>query len=230
MIAAGVIYVIRSAATGRVYVGSTVRAPRQRWLEHLHYLRKGTHHTPHLQRVFNKYCESDLSFEVIESVLRDADVLKAEQDHIDSSMAPLMNSAPVSESIHAAHAANRGRVMPDSERQRRSVSAKMAIAEGRALRKPWDEDRKARHSIALTGRKMPPISDQTRQKISDGHRLRHALLGTSAEPARDRYAFIAAERESWLVMWRAGKSFREIEALTGRARKVIARECKRGEA
>ena len=48
---AGVIYYIRSAATGRTYVGSTTRGIKQRWSEHLHYLRKGTHHSRHLQRV-----------------------------------------------------------------------------------------------------------------------------------------------------------------------------------
>lgn len=171
---AGVVYLIRSSATGRVYVGSTVRAPRQRWLEHLHYLRNGTHHTPHLQRVFNKYGEHDLTFEPIESVLRDSDVLAEEQYHIDHSAAPVMNSAPVSESIRAAHAANRGRVMSCEERQRRSVSAKLAIAEGRAKQGPWTEERRSLHGAALKGRKMPPVSDATREKIRQAALRRYA--------------------------------------------------------
>lgn len=79
---AGVIYYIRSAATGRTYVGSTTRGIKQRWSEHLHYLFKGR----------------------------------------------CMNGAPVSDSIYAAHAAARGRKVPDSERKRRSESAKRAIA------------------------------------------------------------------------------------------------------
>ena len=58
---AGVIYYIRSAATGRTYVGSTTRGIKQRWSEHLHYLRKGTHHSRHLQRVYSKHGEDDLS-------------------------------------------------------------------------------------------------------------------------------------------------------------------------
>jgi len=39
---AGLIYYITSKATGRVYVGSTTRSAKQRWAEHMHYLRKGT--------------------------------------------------------------------------------------------------------------------------------------------------------------------------------------------
>ena len=52
---AGLIYYITSKATGRVYVGSTTRSAKQRWAEHMHYLRKGTHHSKHLQRVYAKY-------------------------------------------------------------------------------------------------------------------------------------------------------------------------------
>ena len=48
----GFIYYITSGATGRIYVGSTSRNVKQRWSEHLHYLRKGSHHSPHLQRVY----------------------------------------------------------------------------------------------------------------------------------------------------------------------------------
>ena len=36
---AGLIYYITSKATGRVYVGSTTRSAKQRWAEHMHYLR-----------------------------------------------------------------------------------------------------------------------------------------------------------------------------------------------
>ena len=50
----GLIYYITSKATGRVYVGSTTRSAKQRWAEHMHYLRKGTHHSKHLQRVYAK--------------------------------------------------------------------------------------------------------------------------------------------------------------------------------
>ena len=60
----GLIYYITSKATGRVYVGSTKRSAKQRWAEHMHYLRKGTHHSKHLQRVYAKYGVEDLEFSI----------------------------------------------------------------------------------------------------------------------------------------------------------------------
>ena len=55
---AGLIYYITSKANGRVYVGSTTRSAKQRWAEHMHYLRKGTHHsTGRCRRVIARACK-----------------------------------------------------------------------------------------------------------------------------------------------------------------------------
>lgn len=225
----GVIYYIRSTATGRVYVGSTTRGSKQRWLEHLHYLRKGSHHSKHLQRVYSKYGEQDLQIEVAYECQEHEDLLVVEQEHIDRFVGLCMNGIPVSRSIYAAHAANRGRVMTDAEKERRSKSAKASIAEGRAKRGPWSDERKLAHSERLTGRKMPVVSEQAKANISAGLRLGYALRGESAKPSLpdQRTAFIGQEIDSWMLLRKQGKSYREIERLTGRARKVVARECKR---
>lgn len=119
----GVIYYIRCKNNGRVYVGSTMRKPNQRFLEHLHYLRKGTHHSKHLQRVYDKYGEASLEHLVVETVDDDNVLLAREQFHIWR-FDETMNGAPVSDSIYAAHAANRGRVMPAEERKQRSEAVK----------------------------------------------------------------------------------------------------------
>lgn len=224
----GLIYYIRSKATGRVYVGSTTRAAKQRFAEHLHYLRKGTHHSKHLQRVYAKYGETDLQFSVELQHAGHEPLLAIEQQHIDLFVGRCMNGVPVSNSIYAAHAANRGRVMSAEERAKRSEAAKKAISEGRAIRGPWNEERKAAHAIRLTGRKMPKVSQESKDNISKGLRMMHALKGTSAKPKGPdlRNAFVAAESAAWRAMAAQGKSFREIERLTGRCRRVIARACK----
>lgn len=67
---AGLIYYIASKANGRVYVGSTTRSAKQRWAEHMHYLRKGTHHSKHLQRVYAKYGAEDLEFKSFREIER----------------------------------------------------------------------------------------------------------------------------------------------------------------
>lgn len=225
----GVIYNIKSAATGRVYVGSTTRSPRQRWLEHLHYLRKGTHHSKHLQRVYCKYGETDLDFSVVYECQPDEVVLDCEQRHIDAVAKTCMNTAPVSDSIYAAHAANRGRVIGQDERRIRSEAAKLAIAEGRVKPQKWSEERRAKHSIALTGRKMPPVSLKTRENIGAALRLRNALAGHRAKEKTPnaKTAFIASEIESWVDMRKRGMSYREMERVTGRCRSVLSRECQK---
>ena len=225
----GIIYYIRSAATNRVYVGSTTRGTRQRWLEHMHYLRKNTHHSKHMQRVYNKYGESDLSIECAKECGEDENLLAVEQSHIDKHKDSCMNGIPVSDSIYAAHAANRGRVMSEEERAKRSSSAKLAILEGRAKRGPWSDERKKAHGIRLTGRKMPRVTAETCANISAGLKLNHALKGTAAKEKQSnpRTSFIESSIGAWLELRKAGKSFREIERITGRCRSVIARECKK---
>lgn len=225
----GVIYYLASNETGRVYVGSTTRRPRQRCLEHMHYLRKGTHHSKHLQRVYTKYGEADLRFIVMQECTGDRPILDIEQEHIDAFKGWSLNGAPVSDSIYAAHAANRGRVMSTDEKMRRSIAASLSIKEGRTTRGPWTEERKQAHSTRLTGRTMPEVTAETKINISAALRYRNALLGKTPEPSikSNTRAYIQAELPSWLEMRQKGKSFRQIAELTGRARNVISRECGR---
>ena len=225
---AGLIYYITSKAAGRVYVGSTTRSAKQRWAEHMHYLRKGTHHCKHLQRVCAKYGVEDLEFSIAAHCDDSEPLLDVEQRHIDMHAGRCMNTAPVSDSIYAAHAANRGRVMSEEEKAKRSEAARKAISEGRAIRGPWSEERKAAHAIRLTGRKMPKVSQESKDNISKGLRMMYALKGASAKPKGPdlRNAFVAAESAAWRAMAAQGKSFREIARLTGRCRRVIARACK----
>lgn len=63
------IYNITSKVNGRRYIGSAVRF-NKRWIQHLHYLRANKHHSPQLQRHFNKYGEQDLVFSILEVIDR----------------------------------------------------------------------------------------------------------------------------------------------------------------
>ena len=149
------IYSITCTENGRIYIGSTIRSPRQRWLEHLHYLRKGTHHSKHLQRCYAKHGEQSMEFSVIESVEDANFALAREQFHIWRNEGRLLNSVPVSDSTYAAHAAVRGRIVTEEERKRRSAALKKAhesidmkavtsTPERRAaLRRGWEKRREA---------------------------------------------------------------------------------------
>ena len=54
---AGLIYYITSKANGRVYVGSTTRSAKQRWTEHMHYLREIERLTGRCRRVIARACK-----------------------------------------------------------------------------------------------------------------------------------------------------------------------------
>lgn len=59
------IYLIYCRANRRKYVGSSVTI-YHRWLVHRQSLRKGTHHTPYLQRAWTKYGENVFTFSILE--------------------------------------------------------------------------------------------------------------------------------------------------------------------
>ena len=79
------VYAIFCKPTGKVYVGSAANICR-RWRNHRLHLRKGTHHSQHLQRAWDKYGECEFSFEVLEEATGEA-LLRVEQRYIDKFMA-----------------------------------------------------------------------------------------------------------------------------------------------
>ena len=75
------IYEIVNLVNGKRYVGSALNF-KQRWHSHLSLLRKGDHHSAHLQSAWKKYGESSFAFRKIERCGRDC-LLEREQHHID---------------------------------------------------------------------------------------------------------------------------------------------------
>jgi group I intron endonuclease len=64
------------------YVGSSKDIHR-RWKEHVRELNKGIHHSPHLQRAWDKYGRSDFVFEIVEIVSEKNLLLLVEQRYLD---------------------------------------------------------------------------------------------------------------------------------------------------
>lgn len=60
------VYAIRNIVNGKMYIGSTVNPFSKRFGCHRKRLRKGIHHSQHLQAAWNKYGEQNFSFEIIE--------------------------------------------------------------------------------------------------------------------------------------------------------------------
>lgn len=65
-------------------MGSTINF-KNRKVHHLNDLRRGNHHCTYLQRVWSKCNESDFSFQCVEKVSEEVDLIKVEQSHLDES-------------------------------------------------------------------------------------------------------------------------------------------------
>jgi len=86
------VYVIENLVNGKKYVGSAARSFRERWNTHKCVLRKGSHHSKHLQRAFNKHGEENFKFNIL-GYYPPCFVLKAEQHFIDV-LKPEYNISP----------------------------------------------------------------------------------------------------------------------------------------
>lgn len=223
----GKIYQFTCAVNGKRYVGSTMRSAKQRRSEHLHLLRKGKHHSPHFQRCFDKHGEKSFTFDVVEIVDDLNFMLCREQFHIWRVGSGLLNSVDVSDSVLAAAKANTGRIQSSEERLARSRSQREAIAKGTRKKNVWSDEQRLAHSKRLTGREMPPVSEQTRHNISKALSGRPVSINGVKASVAARTSFIMDEVSSWLKMRASGMSYRQIEKVTGRSRDVISRECKR---
>jgi group I intron endonuclease len=138
------IYAIDLPRRDRRYVGSASNIAN-RWTVHRYHLRRGTHHSVHLQRAWKKYGEQAFRF-VILQYCQIEQLAAREQYYMDLVPAKSrMNCHPTARSTHGYHMSectkqkirlSALRVAADpKERQRRSKRAKRQWAEGRLGRK-----------------------------------------------------------------------------------------------
>ena len=166
----GGIYAIVHVASGRMYVGQTIRF-RGRFNSHRVQANAGKHCNPHLQRAWTKYGEAAFRFDVLE-VVDDPEQLTAREQHwIDATGAVErgFNMCPAAGSCL-------GRAMSDEHKAKISAKAKARgvtpeqIATMRAARPAIVSDEtRARLSAAGMGR---VFSAETKAKISAAHKGR----------------------------------------------------------
>lgn len=60
-----VIYAIKNLVNNKVYVGSS-KSPQKRKYRHFYDMKKGTHHSPHLQKSYDKHGKDKFSFYILE--------------------------------------------------------------------------------------------------------------------------------------------------------------------
>lgn len=90
------IYLITNKVNGKRYIGSAVDIP-SRWRVHTYHLRKGDHHSKHMQSAWNKYGADGFEFTVLEYCDVDQ-LLIIEQRYLDS-VAPEYNTNKIAGSL-----------------------------------------------------------------------------------------------------------------------------------
>lgn len=152
----GGLYVIENLVNRHIYAGSTLNL-RKRWNLHKTHLRKGRHHSPHLQNAWNKYGEASFVFRVIQWIETKEARLLLEQHFIDT-LNPEYNVSRIARSCEGVRRSPATRALlreamcrPDRiEHIRRLGSA------------PKSEEHRARIAESNLGRK---VSEATKAKM-----------------------------------------------------------------
>lgn len=159
------IYQIRQLSTGKCYVGSSVNI-YLRFKDHRKLLKRGIHHSIHLQRAWNRRGLEDFVFEVLELVALTEKLVEREQAWMDfkSSHACGFNIAPqAGNTLGVKHTAeSRAKIKAARARQVITPEHRAAIAKGSTGRKQTPE------SIAKTAaaNRGKVVSQETRAKLS----------------------------------------------------------------
>lgn len=140
------VYCIRNKVNGKVYVGSAARCFSNRWHIHRSLLRRGKHHSQHLQHAWNAYGEDSFEFTKL-CTCAPQWCLVMEQIHMNRLMAASReygyNSSPTAGS-------NRG--SKKSEEWKRMMSAKLTGVTHRSGFRLTEEHR-AKIAAAHTGKR-----------------------------------------------------------------------------
>jgi group I intron endonuclease len=173
-----VIYQIKNAVTGDIYVGSAKHA-NQRWHSDKSVLRRNLSHNLILQNAWNLYGEDNFSFEILEVVSNFSELLEREQFYIDT-LNPKYNicrtagnrlGVPLSDEAVA-------KMRQKLKGLKRSISTRLAISRYQRTKR---YGALTRHRISLAKQN---ISDETRAKMSAAAKLRGVSNKASEAAAR----------------------------------------------
>lgn len=171
------IYEIVNLVNGKRYVGSA-QCFQKRWNLHRLHLRRGTHHSRHLQSSWRKYGESNFAFRVVREC--EPDNLLDEENAEFTRRKPEYNVCPVAGST-------RGRKF--------TAEAKAKIGDAHRGKRRNPDAVKA-SADKLRGRKRPEVSERLQgNQHAKGHRHTDEWKAESARRLRLQYAEGLRSRE-----------------------------------
>lgn len=231
-----VIYKIKSLRDGKVYIGSTVNL-KNRWKCHRTGLRKGNHHSRHLQNAWNLYGENNF---VVEEIAHSCEIFKAdiEQHWIDTfdacNPSKGYNHAPqaIGGCTRKHSEATKEKIRQGNLGKTRSAEHRRRLSEvqkGRII----SEETRLKLSAALKGRVHTPESykkaSETRRKngftLSEESRqkLREKAIGRKASEETRKKLSVASTGRKWSASQREKMLAVERKPLTVEQRVNIAK-------
>jgi group I intron endonuclease len=151
------IYKIINKTDGKYYVGSS-HDIYKRWRYHREDLTKGNHHSPYLQRAWNKYGSDNFDFVIIELNIIEENLLKEEQKYLDNSNKNICyNTSMIA-----------GKVEMTNE-VRKKISDKL-MGNKNGIGHEVNEEMRKRISDAQKGKSCPSRGGWKGKKFSDEHK------------------------------------------------------------
>ncbi|AFY49019.1 group I intron endonuclease [Nostoc sp. PCC 7524] len=162
------IYAIINKIDGKSYIGSATKSFNHRWYNHKYYLRLNKHHSPYLQRAWNKYGGDSFEFKILEIIPKEEWIYNKyvtdfEQIYLDTYQ-PEYNICPTAGSkIGYKHSEETKKKIGNSNKGKtRSEEARKRFSESYKGKSPSLETRE-KIRLANTGRIK---SEEERKKLS----------------------------------------------------------------
>lgn len=149
-----VIYAIKNRVNGKMYIGSAV-SMRRRINVHICHLRKKAHHSPSLQRAWNKYGQDNFDFIILENVDDHRLLIEREQFYLDLHKTYIndigYNISPTAGSLLSkTHSVETKRILSEKGKSLETVQRCKQLAFARIGTK-FTKEQRERLSKALTG-------------------------------------------------------------------------------
>ena len=187
------VYAIVNKVNGRVYVGSTTRSLKRRWIEHRRDLRYARHPNRYLQFSWNKHGEEAFLFVILVRTRGVDEAIKLEQEWLDFfrfggevynfgkvAKCPMQGLAVSDETKRKLSLANKGRVFSE-EHKRRISQAKTGT-----VRAPLSEERKQQLSRLNKGKQL---SEEHKRKIAESVKRSWSFRERTSAAARPYPSF-----------------------------------------
>ena len=167
------IYAIRNSASGKVYVGSAVRA-LSRWNQHRSLLNKGKHHSQHLQSSWGKHGQAAFEFLILELVPDVAMLIERENAHIARLCATDPNRGynlrkDAGSQLGMRHSEGAKKKMSAAHKGRVKTPEHQAAINASLVGRVLSDEHRAKIAANQTGRMA---SDETRRKMRESQAKR----------------------------------------------------------